>query len=247
MHRLLLLFISFFVWIPNHQLLAQEANTWVEFDAMGVDRFYAPFVKIQKEGLIYFFHPESELWVDQLENKAADMNVAIVDGFYGVVKDNGELLLPFEYDGMRLDADYLGQWYDGIGYKYKYAITLKQGRYGIVDGGDGRIIAAPIYQEIRPFSEDFIAFRDNFLWGIIDPITGEITQPATWTEEELFKFRMKGKSTPVVNATGEITLGIPTTEKREQALLVLTEEDGWYYLSKGDGPRLPFRAKQRLW
>lgn len=247
MHRLSFLFISLLVWMPSHQLWAQEANTWVEFDAMGVDRFYEPFVKVKKEGLIYFFHPESELWVDQLENKAADMNVAIVDGFYGVVKDNGELLLPFEYDGMRLDANYQGQWYEGIDYRYKYVIILKEGRYGIVDGEDGRVIAAPKYQNIRPFSSSSIAFQDNFLWGIIDPITGEITQPATWTEEELYKFRTKVESTPVVNAMGEITLGIPTTEKRERVLLVLTEEDGWYYLSKGDGPRLPFRAKKRLW
>lgn len=48
------------------------------------------------------YHLDGKLWIDGIEQHAADMFVVVRDGYYGVLKEDGDLIVPFEYDHIDL-------------------------------------------------------------------------------------------------------------------------------------------------
>src|SRR5690554_2959924 len=95
---------------------AQE-RSWHTFESMGANY---PLIKVKQDGKTYHYHLESGVLVDKTENHAADMVVVVKDGRYGVVREDGLLIVPCEYDAVKLEATYDGQWYEGIQYNYTF-------------------------------------------------------------------------------------------------------------------------------
>jgi hypothetical protein len=100
---------------------------------------------------------------------------------------------------------------DGIGCIYKY------GQYGFIDT-TGKIIAAPVYDEVKPFVNGFAAVRHGYYWGYIDK-TGKEAIP------------LRYKSAGSFSADGLACVGAAPkhTNDREQDLAMEYENDNSQY------------------
>ncbi len=159
--------------------LCQE-HPWVSFDRIGFG-MSADLFEVAKDGKHYVYHAKSGVVADATGNSAADMTVVMKDGRYGVIRDDGDLIVPFEYDNVWLENDYSGQWYPDMPYHYKFVRVEKASRYGLVDE-EGRMIVPPQYDDIRVVSVHFIAFREGNRWGWINPEDGKVVQPPVYDE-----------------------------------------------------------------
>lgn len=162
-------------------LPAQEMQ-WCEFESINSDY---PLVKVKQGGKTYHYHLESGVLIDKPENHAADLIVVVKNGRYGVIREDGSLIVPFEYDAVELKTEYDGQWYEGIHYDYKFVILRKNSFYGIADH-DGRVIATPQYEAIQVISKDIAGVKKDNLWGWIDAHSGEILQVPAYDEIDDF-------------------------------------------------------------
>ncbi len=140
--------------------------------------YLSPLVKIKKQGREYYVHPFSGHTIDKVEEHAADLFVVIKDGAYGVLKEDGNLIVPFEYDNIKLHAEYDGQWYEGIPYKYKFIILKKNGKVGAANE-NGDIVVPLQYQDAEPINKNVIAIAEDNLWGWVSALDGTtLQQPA---------------------------------------------------------------------
>lgn len=171
-------FICFVFFVGN--LYAQE-SAWQEFESVGYSRYSHPLVNVAKDGKQYYYHLDSQLLMDEMDTRAIGMTVAMKDGAYGVVRDDGELIIPFEYDGIRIDDDYTGQWYEGIPYNYKFIHLEKEGRYGYADT-NGTVLAEPQYEKLKVINKHIIAVEQDNRWGWLDAATGDQLQSCIYEE-----------------------------------------------------------------
>jgi len=163
------------------RLSAQEMH-WYEFESINSDY---PLAEVRQGGKTYHYHLKSGVLIDKTENHAADLTVVVKDGRYGVIRDDGLLIVPFEYDAVDLEAEYDGQWYEGISYDYKFAILRKNSFYGIANH-DGRVIAPPQYEAIQIISKDIAGVKKDNRWGWIDTHSGEMLQSPIYDEIDDF-------------------------------------------------------------
>lgn len=169
--RYIVLFIGLFV---GKGLWAQELQ-WLEVQSIGIDQDHPALIKVTQDGKKYHYHLESKVLIDKIEDRAADLIVGVKDGQYGVIHENGKLLLPFEYDEIKLITKYHGQWFEGIPYVYKFIVLRKNSLYGFADE-KGKIIAQPRYTDIRAISKNIIGYKENNLWGWLDAQSGQVLQ-----------------------------------------------------------------------
>lgn len=155
-------FAVFWVGISVVPSYAQQLVQTAESIAFG--GHLSPLVKVQKDGRDYLYHLDGDVWIDEVENRAADLFVVIKDGYYGVLKEDGNLIIPFEYDRIQLMTEYTGQWYEGIPYDYKFVILTKDGKTG-VGNENGEIVLPLLYDDAKPINQNIIAFCHNKLWG----------------------------------------------------------------------------------
>lgn len=195
---------------------AQEYE-WQEFESIGFSRYSHPLVSVSKEGKKYYYHLDSKLLIDEVENRAAGMAVVIKDGAYGVLRDDGVLIVPFAYDGVTLENDYQGQWYDGIPYHYKFVALQKDGRYGYADT-NGRVLVEPVYERLKVINKQIIAVAKDNRWGWLDAATGQLLNPCTYDEvnktygfDNYVSVTQDGRS-GVAKKDG--TIVVPVTEER---------------------------------
>lgn len=83
---------------------------------------------------------------------------------------------------------------EGIGCIYKY------GQYGFIDS-TGKVIVAPVYDEVKPFVNGMAAVRHGRYWGYVDKTGKEIISPmyksaGSFTAEGLACVGMSPKNTP---------------------------------------------------
>src|SRR5690606_31314120 len=129
----------------------------------------------KKQGREYYVHPFSGHTIDNVEEHAADLFVVIKEGAYGVLKEDGNLIVPFEYDNIKLYAAYDGQWYEGIPYKYKFIILKKNGKVGAANE-NGDIVVPLQYQDAEPINKNVIAIAEDSLWGWVSALDGTTMQ-----------------------------------------------------------------------
>ncbi|SJN25471.1 hypothetical protein FM120_04400 [Sphingobacterium faecium PCAi_F2.5] len=88
-------------------------------ESMGFERSISPLIKVKKEKKDFFYHLAGNHWIDDVEEHAADLFVVIKDGYYGVLHEDGDLIVPIAYDEIELATAYDGQWHKGKQYDYK--------------------------------------------------------------------------------------------------------------------------------
>ncbi|MGO1788007.1 MAG: WG repeat-containing protein [Sphingobacterium sp.] len=216
------------------------AQEWQEFESLGYDRNDHPFVKVVKDGKQYYYHLDGRLLVDEIENKGFGMSVVMKDGAYGVVAEDGKLLAPFAYDGIKLEYDYTGQWYEGIPYNYKFIRLQQDGLYGVADS-NGHILAEPTYTDLQIISRDIVAVMQDNRWGWLDGETGELLQPCIYEElrktyafDDCIEVKQNGRY-GIAKKDGNLLIPIASESSlffphAEETTYVLGETDGTYIL-----------------
>ncbi len=209
-----LLFACFTLFAAN---VFAQGYEWQEFESVGFSSYGHTLVNVSKEGKKYYYHLDSELLIDEVENQAAGMTVVIKDGNYGVLRDDGMLIVPFAYDGIRLESDYYGQWYEGIPYHYKFVSLEKDGLYGYADS-NGQVLAEPIYEQLKVINKQLIAVANDNRWGWLDAATGELLNLCVYEEvnktyqfDNYVEVRQDGKF-GIAKKDGAIV--VPITEER---------------------------------
>lgn len=139
----------------------------------------SPLVKVKNQGKEYYVHPTGGQWIDEVNEHAADLFVVVKDGWYGVLKEDGHLIVPFEYDDIKLQVAYDGQWYEGIPYKYKCIILKKDGKVGAANE-NGDIVVPLCYQDAKAINSKVIGVADNGLWGWVSAEDGKVIQPPAY-------------------------------------------------------------------
>lgn len=245
--------LLFFTMLFSVCAVAQE---WQEFESIAYDRYNHPLVKVTKEGRQYYYHLDGAILVDEIENQGMGMTVAIKDGAYGVIRDDGKLLVPFVYDEIKMEDDYTGQWYEDIPYNYKFLRLQKDGLYGVADS-NGNILSEPKYATLEIINKHIIAVAENNRWGWLDGETGELLQPCIYEElgktyvyDDCVNVKQDGKY-GIAKKDG--TILIPVASKNalffphaEEATYILGEKEDVYtlydslgnVLLEGDYPEL---------
>lgn len=176
--RFAVILVALAVWcLPA---MAQQPP-WLSVDGIGFTNYGDPFFTVSKDNKRYMYHAQSGVLADATENRAAGMTVVMKDGQYGVMRDDGKLIVPFDYEEVRLENDYQGQWYPGIPYHYKFITVRKASRFGLMDE-EGHVIAPPQYDEIKVLNKHIIGFKEGGLWGWLDAQIGLVAQPAVYDE-----------------------------------------------------------------
>lgn len=168
MKYLLSLFLSF-------QLVLGYTQQETIVESIDLRSHLSPLVTIKKSGKTYYYHPTANLWIDEVEEHAADLFVIVKDDKYGLLQESGKLLIPCEYDTITLETRYEGQWYEGIDYAYKLAILKRNGKVAIADE-EGKIIVPFDYDDAKAVNKSVAAVSQNGLWGWVSTKTGQLLQ-----------------------------------------------------------------------
>lgn len=162
----LVLFFQFTIGYTQHEQIVESID---------LGSHLSPLVSIKKSGKTYYYHPTANLWIDEVDEHAADLFVVIKDGKYGLLQESGKLLIPIEYDTITLETRYEGQWYDGIDYDYKFAVLKRNGKVAVADE-HGKIIVPFDYDDAKAVNKSVVAVSRNGLWGWVSATTGELLQ-----------------------------------------------------------------------
>ncbi|WP_028296896.1 WG repeat-containing protein [Olivibacter sitiensis] len=164
---IILLFLQATVCLPQ-----EEQN--VQSIAFGAH--LSPLVKIKKDGQNYYYHLDGKHWIDKVEERAGGLSVVIQNGYYGVLKNDGTLIVPFEYDRIKLETKYEGQWREGIDYTYRTIILHKDGKVGVANE-NGKITVPLQFQDAKAINGRAVAIAEGKLWGWASLEDGEILHP----------------------------------------------------------------------
>ena len=86
------------------------------------------------------------------------------DGKYGVIRKNGDVLLPATFDSLKVQD----------GYFLVKSVWNGQHGWALLDG-DGKRLTTQLYQDISWLGEQYFKVRQNKYWGIINGAGKEIT------------------------------------------------------------------------
>ncbi|MEM9820186.1 MAG: WG repeat-containing protein [Bacteroidota bacterium] len=110
---------------------------------------------------------------------------------WGIIDENGKILLPFGYDQIGPLRSRFGR------FPKDMASITKGGLQGYVLE-DGRFFVAPKYQEIRAFQEGMARFQLNDFWGFVDEkgkeVIGAKYESVSPFEHGLSEVQLKGKT-----------------------------------------------------
>ena len=162
--------------------LPAQQTPWLTFESMEANY---PLIKVKQSGRTYYYHLESGVLVDKTANHAADMVVVVKDGRYGVLREDGLLIVPCEYDAVKLETSYDGQWYEGINYNYTFIILKENSLFGVADH-DGRVIVPPQYTAVNVINKHVIGVELDGLWGWVDAHTGKMLQAPAYQKVDGF-------------------------------------------------------------
>jgi len=114
-----------------------------------------PIEMYKKSGNIYYDY-KSDIMFGQL--------IVTKDSKFGLSKEDGELIIPIDYDGIGLFSDGLAKARKG---------TL----WGFIDT-DGEVVGKIAYERVRPFfyPSYYAAVKKDGLWGLIDR-SGKLIEP----------------------------------------------------------------------
>lgn len=194
-------------------------------ESMGFERSISPLIKVKKEKKDFFYHLAGNHWIDDVEEHAADLFVVIKDGYYGVLNEDGDLIVPIAYDEIELATAYDGQWHKGKQYDYKYLVLKKNGKTGVADE-NGKIIVPVQFQKAEVINKNIIGVADDHLWGWVSALNGQILQRpqyeyiTSFLSDEFVEIRTHDKS-GLAKINGE--------------LIVPVEYDSHLQYIKGDG------------
>jgi hypothetical protein len=155
------------------------------FETIGFGGYHSPLAQVQKDGMKYFYHPQTDVLIDMVDEHAADLLVVVKDGAYGVMHENGKWIISPEYDGIKLVTSYEGQWKKGKEYNYKFILLQKDDSYGFADE-NGKIIVQPKYQQVAVLSKTLMAFSENGYWGWLAASNGQLLQKPQYDEVHSF-------------------------------------------------------------
>lgn len=162
----LLLSFQFLLGYTQHETIVESID---------LRSHLSPLVNITQSGKTYYYHATADLWIDEVEEHAADLFVIVKDGKYGLLQESGKLLIPCEYDTITLETRYEGQWHDGIDYVYKLAILKRNGKAAIANE-HGKIIVPFDYDDAKAINKSVAAVCRNGLWGWVSTETGQLLQ-----------------------------------------------------------------------
>lgn len=148
------------------------AQTEQIVESLALGSYLSPLVKVQKDGKQFWYHLDGDHWIDKVDEHAGGMFVVIKDGRYGVLKEDGNLIVPFEYDEIKIDTKYK-QPQGKNQYEYKFILLKKDGKTGVADE-NGNIILPVQYENAKGISKNAIGFAENGLWGWASAKDGSI-------------------------------------------------------------------------
>lgn len=208
----------------------------------------SPLVKVQQDGgKQYWYHLDGNHWVDKVNAYAAGMFVVVKDGYYGVLKEDGLLIVPFEYDEIKIDSKYQ-QIHGKPLYDYVFIILKKDGKTGIADK-NGKIVLPVQYEDAKGISKNTLGFSENGLWGWASVPDGNILHQAEFDyvsnhySEDYIEIR-NGNTTGLAKANGEIIIPVEYTgymryiEIGEQVLFVAYNSDNIAFLFNTSGTKV---------
>lgn len=201
--------LSFYFYTASSQV--EEVVEAIDFE-----RHISPLVSVEKSGKTYYYHPSTNIWIDDVDEYAADLLVVVKDDKYGLLRDDGELLVQIIYDDIKLETAYDGQWYDGIDYIYKFAVLTKDGKVGVVNEQGGLIVPFE-YDEAKAINSAVIGVAINGAWGWVSAETGELLkQPefeyiSKYYDDGYVEVR-NGDFAGVSKATGELIIPVKYEE-----------------------------------
>ncbi|ERJ57658.1 hypothetical protein M472_02645 [Sphingobacterium paucimobilis HER1398] len=174
--------------------------------------YLSPLMKIKKSGKTYYYHPASDFWIDDVEEHAADLFVVVKDGKYGMLREDGKVLLPCVYDHIKLETRYEGQWEEGIAYDYKFAVLKRKGSVGVADE-QGNIIVPFDYEDAKVINKAVIAVSRKGVWGWVSAQTGQLLQEpqfeyvTNFYSDDFVEIR-NGEQAGLAKATGDVIIPI---------------------------------------
>lgn len=174
--------------------------------------YLSPLMKIKKSGKTYYYHPTSDIWIDDVEEHAADLFVVVKDGRYGLLQEDGKLVVPCEYDTIKLETQYEGQWYDGVAYDYKFAVLKRNGKVGVADE-NGHVIVPFDYDDAKVINSAVIAVSLKGVWGWASTKTGQLLKEpqfeyvTNFYSDEFVEIR-NGEQAGLAKATGDVIIPI---------------------------------------
>jgi|GEM_PF-911978 len=185
-------------------------------ESIGFGDHLSPLVKVKKEGKEFLYDLKGKHWIDDVEDHAADLFVVAKDGYYGVLRENGDLIVPIAYDEIDLVAEYEGQWRIGIAYDYKFIILKKDGKAGVADE-NGRIIVPIRFQNAEVINKNVIGVAEGKRWGWASAKDGQILQ------QPQYDYITKFLSDEFVEVRSPDKSGLA---KRDGQLIIPVEYDG---------------------
>ena len=189
------------------------AQTEQAVESLAFGGYLSPLVKVQKDGKQYWYHLDGDDWIDKVDEHAADMFVVIKNGRYGVLKEDGNLIVPFEYDQIKIDIKYNLE--EKNQYVYKFIILKKDGKTGVADE-NGNIILPVQYENAKGINENAIGFAENGLWGWASAKDGSVAHEPEYEyvrdhySEGYVEIR-KGNASGLAKINGEVIIPVEYT------------------------------------
>lgn len=178
-----------FIFLPLFYIPLAFSQVYEVVESIDFDNYISPMVSVKKAGKTYYYHAATNIWVDDVDEYAADLLVVIKDGKYGMLRDDGKLLIPIIYDHIKLETDYEGQWYEGIDYRYKFAVLQQNNKVGVANE-QGELIVPFEYSEAKVINKAVIGVAIDGQWGWVSAATGELVHKPEF--EYLSKYYNEG-------------------------------------------------------
>lgn len=111
----------------------------------------------------------SNIIYDYMGSYSCDLIPALKGSKWGFLNGNGEIVLPFEFDGC---TDVYNSWFD-LSIKMPYNATYgtvvlyKNNQYALYDTSGNCIIDFGEYEELRPVYQDKLWAKQNGKWGVL--------------------------------------------------------------------------------
>ena len=204
MHRFLKLLLFSLLVSP---LWAQDAQ---EMESIGFSRDVSPLVNIKKEGQTFYYHLDGQIWLDEIEEHADDLFVGIQNGYYGVLRQDGQLIVPFAYDHIKLETIYNSQLPLGQRHVSKTIILRQAGKVGVANE-KGEIVVPLQFQQAKAINKKAVAIAEDDRWGWASLQDGAIQHTTQYTfvrefmSDDYVEIR-NGNQAGLARTTGEVII-----------------------------------------
>lgn len=218
-----------FIFLFIISTISGFSQTEQEVESIAFGGYLSPLVKVIKDEKSYYYHPDGKHWIDEVKGRTADLFVVVKDGYYGVVNESGKLIIPFEYDDIKIETKY-----EVKEYIYKYIILRKDGKTGAADA-NGNLFVPVDYQDVRMINKNAVGIKENNLWGWVSAKNGAALNPPqyesirSFLSDDYVEIR-KGQKIGLANVNG--TVIIP--EEYDSYIYTIQTPDNLYFRGKKD-------------